>query len=124
METDFSVVVRIWRRSYPIPSFRREPESILILVRERKWIPAFAGTTECEDFARLRRIAIDLPHHRVEIRELRLVAQLRDELDVDAPAVEITVEIEEMRLEQRLGAVDRRPDAETRNAGQRIALDA
>jgi hypothetical protein len=27
-------------------SFRRKPESILILAQEQKWIPAFAGMTK------------------------------------------------------------------------------
>src|SRR5262249_38534102 len=44
--------------------------------------------------------------------------------DVDAPAVEIAVEIEEMRFEQWLGAVDGRPDAEARDAGHRMPRDA
>src|SRR3954470_16429130 len=76
------------------------------LSRGRRW-----NGVRAKNLARLRRIAIDLLHHRIEIGELRLVAELRRELDVDAFAVEIAVEIEEVRFQQRLGAIDGRPDA-------------
>ena len=40
------------------------------------------------------------------------VAQLRDELDFDATPVDVVIEVEQMRFEQWLDAVDRRPRAQ------------
>ena len=63
-------------------------------------------------------IAIDLPHHRVEVLEFFLVAQFLHELDVDPAPVQVAIEIEQMGLQQRLApTVDGRPHAETRNTG-------
>lgn len=67
--------------------------------------------------ARLRGIAIDLSHHRVEIVELQLVAELAHELDLDATAVQVPIEVEQMCLEQGFAAaVDGRARAQAGDA--------
>src|SRR5699024_5913845 len=50
-------------------------------------------------------IARDLRGERIERGEMRLVAQLLQELDADAAPVEIAAEIEEERFESRRAAV-------------------
>ena len=72
------------------------------------------------NLARLGRVLVHLLHQRVEVRELLLVADLRDELHFELASVERRLEIEHMRLEQRLGAVHRGPEPEARDPGTRI----
>ena len=55
-----------------------------------------------EILARLGDVGADLPRERVEIRVALLVAELVQELDDDAPAVDHVVEVEDEDLEQRL----------------------
>ena len=56
-----------------------------------------------------------LLHQRVEVRELLLVADLRDELHFDLATIEVAGPVEHMRLEQRLGAVHRGAEPEACN---------
>src|SRR5579871_75342 len=61
---------------------------------------------------------------RFERRELFLVAELRDELDRQPPPVQVTGEVEQVGLEQRLDAVHGRPGAERGDAVARAAVGA
>src|SRR5262245_41058177 len=67
---------------------------------------------------RLRFVASHLYGQRFGALESLLVAQLPDELDVESPAIEIGIEIEQVRLEQQLASAQRRPRAEARDARQ------
>src|SRR5687768_2084663 len=58
-----------------------------------------------------------LLHENIEVRELLLVADLRDELHFQLAPIERTGVIEYMSLEQRLGAIHRGPEPEARDAG-------
>src|SRR5262249_13187957 len=53
-----------------------------------------------------------------------LIAYLFHKFHFYSLAVEIAVEIEQVRLEQRLFAVDRRPDAQARDGGPHSVADA
>ena len=53
---------------------------------------------------------------RFEIVELQFRADAADEIDAEPPPVDVLGEIEDVGLEQRRAVVDRRPDAETRDA--------
>ena len=66
----------------------------------------------------LSRILVHLRNERIEGLEALLVAQLGDELNLDPPAVQISVEVEQMRLEQRLAAAHGWPRTEARDAGK------
>src|SRR5690606_15194155 len=62
-----------------------------------------------EDATGLVGIAMHLRDQGRQVGKLFLVAQARDELDFDAASVQVALEIEQVRLEQRLHAADRRP---------------
>ena len=102
------------------PSSWRKPGTSFF---RKSWIPVCTGMTaivaQSKNCTGLNGIEIDLSHHRVEVVELFLLAQLLHEFDVDTTSVEITIEIEQMRFEQRFGAVHGRPYAKAGNTGQR-----
>src|SRR5690606_3021200 len=66
-------------------------------------------------------IAMHLRDQGRQVGKLFLVAQARDELDLDAPPVQVAIEIEQMRLEQRLHATDGGTGAEARDRRPRGA---
>src|SRR5690606_8958404 len=65
-----------------------------------------------QDATRLGGIAVHLRDQGRQVRVLLLVAQARDELDFDPAPVQVAVEVEQVRFEQRLDPADRRPRAE------------
>src|SRR5690606_22922025 len=77
-----------------------------------------------EDGARLRGIPLHLLDHCREVVETLLVAQPGHELAFDAAPVEVAVEVEQVRLQQRLVAVHRRARAEACHAGPGRVADA
>src|SRR5688572_6235416 len=68
---------------------------------------------------RLRRVPMHLLDQRIERVETYLVAQAGNEIDVEVAAVEVAIEIEQMNLEQRDRAVERRSRAEARDSRER-----
>ena len=54
--------------------------------------------------ARGLRVSVDLGHHRIEVCKAFLVAQLGHELHAQAATVQVAVEVEQVRFEQRLHA--------------------
>src|SRR5690606_23904619 len=68
-----------------------------------------------EDAAGLAGIAVHLRDQGRQVGELLLVAQPRDELDLDPAPVQVAVEVEQVGLEQRFDAAHRGPGAEARH---------
>src|SRR5690606_16316207 len=68
-----------------------------------------------EDAAGLAGIAVHLRDQGWQVGELLLVAQPRDELDLDPAPVQVAVEVEQVGLEQRFDAAHRGPGAEARH---------
>src|SRR5579872_5595219 len=68
-----------------------------------------------------RGIPMHLLNQCIERREMLFLAQLRDELHLDLAPVQISIEIEEMRLKQRLDPIDRRSRAETGDTREPVA---
>jgi len=69
-------------------------------------------------------VAVDLLYHRVEVAELFLVAQFFHKFHLYTTTIQVAVEIEHMRLEQRLLAVDRGSHAKARHPGAHRIIDA
>src|SRR5687768_10745128 len=64
----------------------------------------------------------DLLREKGEVGVFLLVAELVQELDAHVPAVEVSVEIEQVDFQNRRALLpDRGPDAQARRAGQRLA---
>src|SRR5690606_11681750 len=70
-----------------------------------------------ENAARSRRIALHLLDERAQVRKPFLVAQSCDELDLQILAIQIALEVEYVRFEQKLLAVDGRSRTETCDGG-------
>src|SRR3546814_15359738 len=58
-------------------------------------------------------VAVHLLDQGWQVGKLLFVAQLRDELDLDATTVKVAVKIEQVCLQQRVDAPHRRPGADT-----------
>src|SRR6185503_6114468 len=69
--------------------------------------------------AGLLRVPMHLLDQRLERVETYFVAQASDEIDVEVAPVEVAIEIEQMNLEQRDRAVERRSGAEARDGRER-----
>ena len=70
-------------------------------------------------------VAGDLRLERIEGLELRLVAQLVHEIDIDMPAVDVAIEIQQVDFQHRLHAcVHGRAHADVGGARQRLRVDA
>src|ERR1700746_2597320 len=74
-----------------------------------------SGHSDIQDAARLGRVALHLRTERLERLEALLVAQSRDEFNLDLAAIKITVKVEHVRFEKRLGTTDRGTRAEARD---------
>src|SRR4051794_21542500 len=87
-----------------------------------------SGFLRGEERAGLRRVFGDLRLERVEPGELPLRTEILEERDAEVAAVEIAVEIEEMRLEAEVGPAEgrTRPEIGDARAPLRpaLALDA
>src|SRR5688572_23601745 len=77
-----------------------------------------------EDGTRLLGIVVHLRRQRRQIREFHFVTQLGDELDFDAAAIQLLVEVEQMGFEQRLHAGHGRPRTQARHRRPRMIGDA
>ena len=64
--------------------------------------------------SREARVVVHLRRHDLDAVEADLVAQARDEVDVESRAVQVAVVIEEVHLEQPASAADGRPRADRR----------
>ena len=71
---------------------------------------------EGEEVARLRLVILHLGDQRLDSIEALLLADIGVERDFDLPAVEVAVEVEEMRLEQLLRRLEGRANAEAGDA--------
>ena len=71
-------------------------------------------------FPRLRGIPIHLRLQGIQIGKFLLIAQLGDEFHFDAASIQIAIEVEQMRFQQRLAAVEHRSHAETGYARSRL----
>src|SRR5687768_15959931 len=69
----------------------------------------------------LRGVLVHLDDEGAEVVELFLVAQLGDEFDFDVAAVEVFVEVEQMRFEQWLGSEHSGARAQARHGRARRA---
>src|SRR3546814_16747401 len=67
-----------------------------------------------EHIPRLPGVAVHLLDQGWQVGKLLFVAQLRDELDLDATTVQVAVKIEQVCLQQRFDAANRGTGAETR----------
>src|SRR5690606_40409162 len=79
------------------------------------WMPAGSRVHAAEDIACLPRVAAHLRDQRRQVGEFFFVTEPGDELDLDPATVQVAVEIEQVRLQQRLHAADRGPGAEARH---------
>src|SRR6188472_389497 len=85
----------------------------------------FSSAVRVEVLARIRHVAPHLPDERIDVGKTRLVAQLVQELDGDAPAVDRFVEVEHEHFQQRLAIrLHRRPYADAGDAGARSSRQA
>src|SRR5690606_23549454 len=81
-----------------------------------------AGLSEwcgLQDLARPGGIAVHLRDQGRQVGEFFLVAQPGDELDADAVPVQVAVEVEQVRLQQRLHPADGRAGTKAGNRGPR-----
>src|SRR5207342_1498765 len=77
-----------------------------------------------QEVARLFGIAVHLRNQRGQVGERQFVAQARHEFDGDALAVQVAIEVEQMRFEQGLDAGDGRARAEAGDRSDRLRFDA
>ena len=79
-----------------------------------------SGWRQSEQPPRLRLVLLHMGDQRLDSVELLFVADEGVEGDLDPAAVKVAVEVEQMRLQQLLRRLERRADAEARDA--RISL--
>ncbi len=79
--------------------------------------------TAFEDGPRPLLVPVHFGLERVEGVELHLVPDALDELDLHLPPIEVSVEIEEVNLEQRRAIVDRRAGAKAGDGWKGAPVD-
>ena len=81
-------------------------------------------TSSSKKIPRSTLVDTHLSHERIESLEALFVAQVRNELDLELPAIEIARKIEYESLQQRLHTVDGRARPKTRHTTHRLVRDA
>src|SRR5947209_16878813 len=99
-------------------------------VQARKWAPSVslrlppprAGEDLRQQTPRRRLVVTHFRDQRFHVLELAFITDEGMQRDLDLPAVEIAVELEQMRLEQLARRLERRADAEAGDARKLAAV--